>query len=165
MAENDLNQMLHPNLNTKWNNIFLFQDGRCLSPTQYNLSQCYQQEFPLFSHPFSYSLHSTNVNKLIEMLDVGNRLRPLFLKTLNSHNYTSKLIDDAAQQELSKIFSRVFDFKQSYSLQQQHYQQINNLYDLALSTNRLKQSIYSLYQRFLPAIPPVPFLVLRGILY
>ncbi|WGL99603.1 pentapeptide repeat-containing protein [Arsenophonus sp. aPb] len=138
VAENDLSQMLHSNPNTKWNNIFLFQDGRCLSPTEYNLSQCYQQEFPLFSHPFTYSLHSTNVNKLIEILDLGNRLKPLFLDALNSHNYTSKLIDNAAQQELSKIFSPVLDFKKGYSLQQQHYQKIINLFDLALSTNRTK---------------------------
>lgn len=55
VSEKDLTQMLHPNMETNWHNIALFQHGKRLSPLEYSLSQCYKQEFPLFSHLFTHN--------------------------------------------------------------------------------------------------------------
>ncbi|WGM01096.1 pentapeptide repeat-containing protein [Arsenophonus nasoniae] len=145
VAENDLYQMLHPNDETKWNNIFLFQDGKNLSPAEYNLQQCYMQEFPLFASPFSYNLHQYLFDNLIESLDLGSRLKPLFLNAQKSNTFAIKLVDDVDHQELSTIFSRVLDFEQGNILKNENYNQIINLYNLTSSSNRKKtEHLFSL---------------------
>ncbi|WP_182853044.1 hypothetical protein [Arsenophonus endosymbiont of Aleurodicus floccissimus] len=137
ISENILNSMLHPDWGTKWDNIVLFQDGKCLSPAECNLAQCYQQQFPLFSIPFKYRHYQASFHKLIETLDLGERFKPLFLDALNSKSYNTKLVDDIDQQELNKIFSRVIDAEE-YQLKEQNYDQIINLFHLTSSTNREK---------------------------
>ncbi|WGL97819.1 pentapeptide repeat-containing protein [Arsenophonus sp. aPb] len=145
VAENDLYQMLHPNEETKWNNIFLFQDGKNLSPAEYSLQQCYKQEFPLFASPFSYNLNQYLFDNLIESLNLGNRLKPLFLNAQKSNTFAIKLVYDFDHQELSTIFSRVLDFEQGYILKNQNYNQIINLYNLTSSSNRKKaEHLFSL---------------------
>ncbi|MFS1564038.1 MAG: pentapeptide repeat-containing protein [Candidatus Arsenophonus phytopathogenicus] len=144
VSENILNNMLHPDRYTKWDNIVLFQDGKCLSPAEYNLTQCYQQEFPLFSIPFKDGHYQASLHKLIETLDLGERFKPLFLDALNSKSHSTKLVDDIVQQELNKIFSRVIDAKE-YQLKEQNYDQIINLFHLTSSTNREKaEHLFSL---------------------
>lgn len=144
VSENILNNMLHPNQDTKWDNIVLFQDGKCLSPTEYNLTQCYQQEFPLFSIPFKDGHYQDPLHKLIETLDLGERFKPLFLDALNSKSHNTKLVDDIVQQELNKIFSRVIDAEE-YQLKEQNYDQIINIFHLTSSTNREKaEHLFSL---------------------
>lgn len=136
-SENILLQMLHPNLETKWDNIFLFQDGQCLSSAEYNLSQCYKQHFPLFASSFTYSQHQTTFNKLIEILDLGNHFNAIFLDALKSKTFDIKLVDDAAQQTLSEVFSHVLNFN-DHTLKKTNYDNIINIYHLTSSSNREK---------------------------
>ena len=70
VAENILTKMLHPALENKWNNIFLFQNGENLSPQQFSLTDCFKQYFPLFSSHFTYSQYQATLNKLIETLNL-----------------------------------------------------------------------------------------------
>ena len=137
-SENILSQMLHPDLDTKWDHVYLFQDGKCLSPSEYSLKQCYNESFPLFAPHFSYSLNQSKFYKLIESLDLGDKLKPLFMDATKSKAYATKLVDDTSQQELSEIFSRVLDLKQGYILKEENYNRIMELYDLTSSTDREK---------------------------
>lgn len=137
-SQNILSQMLHPDLDTKWDHVYLFQDGKCLSPTEYSLKQCYNESFPLFSSHFSYSLNQSKFYQLIETLDLGEQLKPLFMDATKSKVYAIKLVDDTYQQELSEVFSRVLDLKQGYILKDENYNRIMKLYDLTSSTNREK---------------------------
>nr|WP_255479096.1 pentapeptide repeat-containing protein [Arsenophonus endosymbiont of Aphis craccivora] len=138
VAENLFINMLHPDLNTIWDHIVLFQDGNCLSPTEYNLSRCYKEDFPLFAASFINSENQTTFNKLIEALYLNDQYKQFFLEAIQSNAYNTKLIDSSAQQELTKIFSRLLDFQQGYTLKKQNYDQILNLYNFTASTDREK---------------------------
>lgn len=145
ITENDLNQMLHPELETKWNNIFLFQDGKNLSPAEYSLQQCYNQEFPLFSNSFSHIHYKTAFDKLITTLNLSDQLKPLFLDAIKSNVFATKLTDNASQKALSQTFSRVLDFERGYTLKNENYDQIINIYELTSSSNREKaEHLFSL---------------------
>lgn len=104
VAENVFINMLHPDLNTRWDHIVLFQDGNRLSPTEYNLGRCYKEDFPLFAASFINSVNQTTFNKLIEALDLNDQYKQFFLEAIQSNAYNTKLIDSSAQQELTKIF-------------------------------------------------------------
>ncbi|MDR5616752.1 pentapeptide repeat-containing protein [Arsenophonus sp.] len=144
-SENILSQMLHPGLDTKWDHVYLFQDGKCLSPTEYSLKQCYNESFPLFAPHFSYSLNQSKFYQLIETLDLGDQLKSLFIDATKSKAYATKLVDDTYQQELSEVFSRVLDLKQGYILKDENYNRIMKLYDLTSSTDRRKaEHLFSL---------------------
>ncbi|WP_182853280.1 hypothetical protein [Arsenophonus endosymbiont of Aleurodicus floccissimus] len=138
VAENAFTRMLYPDLDTKWNYIVLFQDGNCLSPTEYNLSRCYKEDFLLFAARFINIENQIEFNKLIEALDLSDQYKQFFIEAIKSNAYSTKLIDSSAQQELTKIFSRLIDFQQGYILKKQNYDQILNLYNLTASTYREK---------------------------
>lgn len=138
VAENILTKMLHPDLETKWNNIFIFHDGENLGPQQFSLDECFNQDFPLFSSHFSYSQHQATFNKLIEALNLGEQLDTLFLNAQKSNISTTKLVDQASQQTLKEIFTHVLDFEHGYSLKNENYNKIIELYDLANSSERNK---------------------------
>ncbi|WP_334468881.1 hypothetical protein [Arsenophonus sp. PmNCSU2021_1] len=162
-SENILSQMLHPGLDTKWDHVYLFQDGKCLSPTEYSLKQCYNESFPLFAPHFSYSLNQSKFYQLIETLDLGDQLKSLFIDATKSKAYATKLVDDTYQQELSEVFSRVLDLKQGYILNDENYNRIMKLYDLTSSTDRRKaEHLFSLSAVF---ISPVIHLMLRYYAY
>lgn len=138
VSESIFTRMLHPDWYTKWDNIVLFQDGNCLSPAEYNLSQCYKQDFPLFTTPFINCGNQIMFNRLIESFDLNHQYKQYFLEAIKSNSYSTKLIADTHQQALIKIFSPLLDFQQGYSLKKQNYDQIINLYNLTSSTDREK---------------------------
>lgn len=138
VSESIFTRMLHLDWDTKWDNIVLFQDGNCLSPAEYNLSQCYKQDFPLFATPFINCENQITFNRLIESFDLNHQYKQYFLEAIKSNSYSTKLIADTHQQALIKIFSPLLDFQQGYSLKKQNYDQIINLYNLTSSTDREK---------------------------
>ncbi|HGJ5892595.1 MAG TPA: pentapeptide repeat-containing protein [Arsenophonus apicola] len=144
VAENILSQMLHPNSATKWDNIYRFQDGEYLSFSESNIDKCYNEEFPLFSKYYTYNHHQATFGKLIEALDLGDQLKPLFHDALKNNTFTTKLVDDASQQALSNVFSKVLNFADN-SLTSENYSQIMKLYGLTASSEREKaEHLFSL---------------------
>lgn len=137
--------MLHPGLDTRLDHVYLFQDGKCLSTTEYSLKQCYNESSPLFASYFSYSLSQSKFYQLIETLDLGDQLKSLFIDATKSKTYATKLVDDTYQQELSEVFSRILDLKQGYILKDENCNRIMTLYDLTSSTDRRKaEHLFSL---------------------
>ncbi|HGJ5897361.1 pentapeptide repeat-containing protein [Arsenophonus apicola] len=138
VAENNLTKMLDPDLETKWNNIFVFQHGENLSSQQFTLEECFNQDFPLFSSHFTYSQHQATFNKLIKTLNLDQQLNTLFFQAQKSNTFATKLIDETSQQTLKEIFAHVIDLEHGYSLKNDNYNQIIKLYDLTASSERNK---------------------------
>ncbi|WGL98747.1 pentapeptide repeat-containing protein [Arsenophonus sp. aPb] len=138
VAENNLTKMLDPDLETKWNNIFVFQHGENLSSQQFTLDECFNQDFPLFSSHFTYSQHQATFNKLLETLNLDQQLNALFVQAQKSYTLATKLIDETSQQTLKEIFAHVLDLEHGYSLKNENYNQILKLYDLTASSERNK---------------------------
>ncbi|HGJ5864136.1 MAG TPA: pentapeptide repeat-containing protein [Arsenophonus nasoniae] len=138
VAEHNLSKMLDPDLETKWNNIFVFQHGENLSSQQFSLDECFNQDFPLFSSHFTYSQHQATFNKLLETLNLDQQLNALFFQAQKSNTFATKLIDETSQQRLKEIFAHVLDLEHSYSLKNDNYNQIIKLYDLTTSSEHNK---------------------------
>ncbi|HGJ5867230.1 pentapeptide repeat-containing protein [Arsenophonus nasoniae] len=138
VAEHNLSKMLDPDLETKWNNIFVFQHGENLSSQQFSLDECFNQDLPLFSSHFTYSQHQATFNKLLETLNLDQQLNALFFQAQKSNTFATKLIDETSQQRLKEIFAHVLDLEHSYSLKNDNYNQIIKLYDLTTSSERNK---------------------------
>lgn len=92
--------MLYPDLETKWNNIFIFHDAENLSTQQFILDEFFNQDLSLFSSHFSYRQQQATFNKLIEALNLGEQLDTLFLNAQKSNISITKLVDQTSQQTL-----------------------------------------------------------------
>ncbi|HGJ5891388.1 MAG TPA: hypothetical protein ACHBZA_08660 [Arsenophonus apicola] len=67
------------------------------------------------------------------------------MDAIKSNVFATKLTDNASQKALSQTFSRVLDFERGYTLKNENYDQIINIYELTSSSNREKaEHLFSL---------------------
>lgn len=151
LSQNVLTGMLMPNLTGKdqvLNQFFLYQQQNNLNQADYQLEDILKNKFPIFYSGYQSLLRINTFNRLLDLLDLDEKLYDLFIAVTKKAISTEKLVNPEEQIQLEKLLTnKAYQVLTpiNYQLTEKFYQDILNTYKLNEATDKEKaEKIFSL---------------------
>src|SRR5471032_644084 len=133
LSQASLEGMLRPQVDTAWNNVYLYKDEVNLSPTESPaLDDLFARAFPLFNGPYQHMQNSAKFLLLLKALNLGS-LETAFVSATRVKNSAGKLVNAAGQKTLKVIFAPKLTYSPEsgrYGLNAAHYEELVSAYGL-----------------------------------
>lgn len=151
LSQNVLAGMLMPNLTGKdlgLNHFFLYQQQNNLNQADYQLEDIFKNKFPIFYSGYQSLIRINTFNRLLDLLDLDEKLYDLFIAATKKSISTEKLVNPEEQIQLEKLLTnKAYQFiaPNDYQLTEKFYQDILNTYKLKEAPDKVKaEKIFSL---------------------
>ncbi|MFM1139531.1 pentapeptide repeat-containing protein [Yersinia mollaretii] len=136
-----LEGMLRPQVDTAWNNVYLYKDEVNLSPAgSPALDDLFARAFPLFNGPYQQTQKNAKFLLLLKALNLGN-LETAFVSATRVRNSEAKLVSEAHQKMLKGLFAPNLTYSPGvdrYGLNDAHYGELVSTYGLASASDAEK---------------------------